>query len=394
MTRIAVAHFTNSETRGGAEEHMLTLLRGFDRELFRPHLVCPPALAQALRDDIPADVAVAPLCWKSPRQWRAGLRLARFLRSRSIEILHSHGFYSSLFASPVGRLAGVRVVAETPHIREYWRKGWLKSRFIVDRAAGWFVDFYIAVSNANARYLVAEKRLPARKVHVVPNGTDLARFAGAGERNPELKARLGFDAGDPVIVVLARLEPQKGHAVLLDAMASVRHAFPPVRLVCLGEGSLRAELESRVATLGLSDCVRFPGFHSDVLPWLELADFTVLPSLFEGLPLAVLESLAAAKAVVATDADGTPEAVIDGVTGFIVPPGDSSHLADAIRTLLADPARCRIFGRNGRKLVEARFDQRDQIRKTEEIYLQTWERLGGTAVTVTAPAGEKTACVR
>jgi glycosyltransferase involved in cell wall biosynthesis len=365
----SVLYFSNSLVRGGAEEHVLTLLRGLDRTLFRPHLVCTPEVASALRPDLPRDVEVTPLRLRRPGHLGAALRLARLLRARRVDVLHSHLFYASLFASPVGRLCRVPLIVETPHVREHWRRGRLKGHFVVDRLAGRCVDRYIAVSEANARYLVGEKGLPARKVTVIHNGCDLGRFDPARRPPPGLRERLGFGPADPVLLVLGRLEPQKGQRVLLEALPAVRERFPRCRLVCAGEGALRGELEALAQSLGLDEAVRFVGFQADVGEWLALADLTVLPSFYEGLPLAAIESLAAGRAVVATAVDGTPEVVVDGRTGLTVPPGDAAALARALCRLLTDAEERLRLGRAGREWVTEHFDQRQQVVRTQDLYL-------------------------
>ena len=383
---ISVLYFTNTDARGGAEEHMLTLLHGLDRTHFRFHLVCPPEVADMLRPDLPADVELLPLCLRKPSQFRAAIRLGQIMRERRVDILHSHLFYSSLFASPVGWLCRVPVVLETPHLSERWRRGWFKSRFVVDRFVERFVDHYIAVSEANARYLSEEKGLPSKKIVVIHNGCDLVRFAPSHRPPAGLKANLGFQEADPVLVVTARLEPQKGHRVLLQSLQTVHREFPQVRLVCLGEGCLRDKLESQVRELGLEDSVRFLGYQSNVLDWLVLADLTVLPSFWEGLPLAAIESLAAGRPVVATAVDGTPEVVIDGKTGLTVPPDDPEHLAGAICRLLREPGLRDRMGEEGRKWVMEHFSQERQIRQTQELYLTAWEQRQRGMRTVTQNA--------
>jgi glycosyltransferase involved in cell wall biosynthesis len=371
---ISVLYFTRTFARGGAEEHILTLLRGLDRAHFRLHLVCPPDVASKLRPDLPADVELLPLSLRRPRQFTAAVGLGRILRERRVDILHSHLFYSSRFASPIGWLCRVPVILETPHLREHWRTGWFKSHFVVDRFAGRFVDYYVAVSEANARYLAEEKCLPQKKIMVIHNGCDVERFDPAHQPPPGLKASLGFHEADPVLVVAARLEPQKGHRVLLRALQNVRREFPQVRLVCLGEGCLRDELGSEARGLGLADSVRFVGFQCNVADWLALAVLTVLPSFFEGLPLTAIESLAAGRPVVATSVDGTPEIVIDGKTGLTVPPGDAERLAGAICRLLRQPELRNRLGEAGRKWVMEHFTQERQIRQTQELYFRAWER--------------------
>jgi glycosyltransferase involved in cell wall biosynthesis len=385
MTRapISLLYFSNELARGGAEEHILTLMRGLDRKCFRVQLACPPELIKSLRGDVPGDVELFPLCLRKPTQWSAALGLARILREKRVEILHSHLFYGSLFASTVGWLCRVPVILETPHVRESWRKGWLKSRYFVDRFFGRCVDRYIAVSEANARYLVEEKGLPRKKIDVIHNGCNLERFDPERPASASLRQKLGFEAGDPVLLVVGRLESQKGHSVLLEALPTVRREFPRVRLVCLGEGALRGALEAQTKTLALEESVRFVGFQENVGEWLSLADVSVLPSFYEGLPLAAVESLAAARPVVATAVDGTPEVVVNGKTGLTVPPGNSKSLADALCRLLRDPDLRRRMGQQGRKWAIEQFDEREQVRKTQDLYLREWEaalRARGVAV--------------
>jgi len=376
---ISVLHFSNALVRGGAEEHILTLLRGLDRRYFRLHLVCTPAVAEKIQPDLPPDVELIPLRLRHPKDLGAARQLDRILRERRVDILHSHLFYSSLFASPLGWLCRVPVILETPHVREQWRRGWLKSRFFVDRFAGRFVDYYIAVSDANARYLIEEKGLPPQKVVVIHNGSDLERFDPAHQPPPGLKSSLGFGATDPVLLILGRLEPQKGHRVLLEALPAVRAEFPRVRLVCVGEGGLRVELENRARQLGLTDAVRFVGYQTNVTDWLALADLTVLPSFYEGLPLVAVESLAAGRPVVATEVDGTPEVVLDGRTGLTVPPGNAERLAQAIARLLRDAELCRRFAQAGRQWVRERFSRERQVWQTQEFYLYAWQNCARAA---------------
>jgi glycosyltransferase involved in cell wall biosynthesis len=376
VKRLTVAHFDNAEVRGGAEEHILTLLRGLDRSRFRPLLVCSPEMAATLAVDVPRDVPVVPTRLYRPRDLGPAFRLARLLHEVGVDILHSHMFYGSLLASPVARMCGVPVVVETPHLREHWRRG-LKSSYVVDRLAGRFVDRFIAVSRANARYLIDEKGLPAAKVIVIENGADIKRYSQRSEPAAGLRASLGFGPSDPILLALGRLEPQKGHRVLLEALPLVRREFPRIRLVCVGDGGQRPALEAQVMGLQLGDAVRFVGFRSDVEAWLALADVMVLPSLYEGLPLAAIEALAAQTPVVATAVDGTPEVVVHEKTGLTVSAGDPIALAEAIIRLLRQPEWARRLALAGQRWVEERFDAQRQVRLTENLYAEAWEARGG-----------------
>lgn len=371
---ISVLYFSNSEARAGAEEHILTLLRKLDRSRFRLALVCSPECAEKLSPDLPEDVRLAPLLFENPYNGGAALRFARLLRDLRVDILHSHLFRASLAASPVGWACGVPVIMETPHVREGWRQGLVKGHYLVDRIASRFVDHYIAVSEANARYLAEEKGLPAHKVHVIHNGSDLRKFRPERIATQGIKESLGFAETDPVLLALGRLEPQKGHHFLLEAHSRVLREFPAVRLVCAGEGAMRRALEEQSAQLHTQESVRFVGFQSNVAEWLAMASISVLPSLFEGLPLVAIESLAAQCPMVATTVDGTTEVVVHQQTGLTVPPGDSQALAEAILRLLREPALAHRLALAGRQWVLEHFSQEQQIEQTEQLYIRAWER--------------------
>ena len=373
---LAVCMFDNEIVRGGAEEHMLCLLRGLDRRRFRPLLVCPSELLVMLRPELPDDVEVLPLALHSHRQFGLMWEFSGYLRRQRVQVLHAHGFRPSLLASPVGRWAGVPVTVETPHVREYWRKGW-KANFIFDRVAGRLIDRYIAVSETNKRYLVDDKKLPPKKVTVIRNGCDVGRFESLPAVPADFKRRAGFAECDPVLLVAARLEPQKGHSVLLQSMALLKPEFPHLRLVMLGEGSLRPALEAEARQLGLENSVLMPGHSPDTREWMSVADLCVLPSFAEGLPLFAIECLAAQRPMVATAVDGTPEIIVDGKTGLTVPPGDVAALAGAIARLLRDPALAAQLAASGAEWVRQCFTLERQIVETEDLYEELWQAKTG-----------------
>jgi glycosyltransferase involved in cell wall biosynthesis len=368
MKKTSVLYLTLSSVRAGVEEHILTLMRGLNRELFDVHLAAPDRLLDALGRDVPSDVQVIP-CNPDTRGWiREAVKLARAIRQRRIDVLHSHMFRSSAFASPVGRLCRVPLVVETSHGREAWRQGYLKRSYIIDRFVSRLVDWTIAVSEANARFLRDEKRINSRRVVVIHNGCDLARFRPGHTAPSDMRSNLGIQDGDPIVLVVGRLEPQKGHATLLDALPEVIAEFPRVRVICLGEGRLRSELMARAEELEVANNVLFVGFHKNVDDWLALSEFTVLPSLYEGLPLVAVESLGAGKPMVATAVEGTPEVIVHDKTGLLVPPGDRKALAEAVCRLLASRDLRSRLATGGRAWVQEHFSQEQQVLKTQDLY--------------------------
>ena len=377
---LRVAHFTNALHRGGAEQHILGLLRHLDPTHFHQWLVCPPELAEQLASDLPAAAGVWPCRLRHPRHATAAFAFFHWLRHQNVDVVHCHLFHSSLFATPVARLARVPVVVETPHLREHWRQGW-KAHYCVDRCVSRWVSGYIAVSHANAQYLRRVKGIAPSKIRVICNGVNLSDLipSGGGSAAIALRARLGLSGNHALLLVPGRLEVQKGHAVLLRALTHIRQAFPLTHAAFAGEGSCRAELTKQAAMLGLGQAVHFLGYQSDIAAWLSAADVVVLPSWFEGMPLAAIEALAMGRPMVATAVDGTVEVVAHEQTGLLVPPGDAVALGQAICRLLGDPRLAFRLATAGQQAAKS-FDIRLQANATGALYQELWRRHVGDVV--------------
>jgi glycosyltransferase involved in cell wall biosynthesis len=230
-----------------------------------------------------------------------------------------------------------------------------------------FLTRVIAVSRGAADFLVHGKGYPAHKVVVVPNGRDLTRFAPGRDRDA-VRAELGLPGHGPVVGVVGRLEAQKGHVHLLDAWPDVVAIHPGARLVLVGDGSLRESLAERARTAGVADSVLFTGFRADVPRVLDAIDVVALPSLHEGMPLTVIEAAAAGRPVVATAVDGTPEVVVDGQTGYLVPPADAPALSRALIALLGDRDALSRMGREAARWARERFDIATHVEATARVY--------------------------
>jgi glycosyltransferase involved in cell wall biosynthesis len=172
----------------------------------------------------------------------------------------------------------------------------------------------------------------------------------------------------PLVGVVGRLEPQKGHAYLLEAWPSVLAEFPDARLLIVGDGSLRSRLQTRAHELAVADRIIFAGFRADVPRVLDALDILALPSLYEGMPLTAIEASAMARPVVATAVDGTPEVIREARTGRLVPPADPGALSRAIRGILRDPLGAERMGRAGRDFVLDRFALDRQVASTARVY--------------------------
>lgn len=374
MDRLRILFFLNSVVRGGVEEVVLSLVKGLDRERFDVHLAAPRALLHSLAPDLNGrPVNTVELYLTSWKQWSDMARFIGYLRQNEIQIVNTHLFRSTLFAAPLARLAGVPVVVETTHGPEAWRRSWWKRKCWVDRWIEKFVTLNIAVSEANRDYLVTRKRYPANKIRVVPNGRELAEYGEASDEKLQLlRRRYGLWEDDRIVIVVGRLEEQKGHAHLFAALPVVVKRLPALKVILVGDGSLRLRLEDLARKNRLGRHVIFAGFNAEVAPFYHLAEFVVLPSLYEGMPLVAIEAAAAGKTVVATDVGGTREVVVAGCTGLLVPPGSAEALSGAILQLLADPENTQRMGRAARARMQRVFPVNRQIQLTSQIYQTCW----------------------
>lgn len=361
---------------GGAERITVSFLRHL-REYGEPAPLCTVtarhdgplaeelATAGIVRFDLGARRLADPL---------ALVRLTGLVRRQGFGLVHAHGQDAAVLAQWARRLAPFRLVI-TRHVMEEpmgdWRRR-LRARAAC--AAIRRADAVITVSDAIAQRLVELSGRPREAMQVIPNGIELERFAGdAPAARQRMRESLGASPSEPLVLVPAALRDGKGHEVLLRAIPALRRRVPAARVLFAGAGELEGVL--RKAARAVGDAVQFLGLRTDIPALMHACDLVVLPSatrsdgtVEEALPTVLIEAAAAGRAVVATRLSGTPEIVVDGRTGLLVPPGDPAALADAIATLLLDDARARAYGVAAREVARQRFAVETQIARTVELW--------------------------
>lgn len=368
-SRIRVLQFLVSPVRSGAEEVALELVRGLDQRRFRSYLVCPQPLLDAFGDDWRVgDASALALHVPSPFQWESARQFIAYLRAEKIDVVHAHMVRAATSAIPLARLAGVPVAIHTCHGREAWRQKWLSKQYWIDRRIEAWSQATIAVSESTRDFLVNEKAFDSRKVVVIRNGRHLNGFMPDVQRRQNLRSEIGIGPDDPVVGVFGRLEEQKGHRYLIEALPEILASVPSTKVLFVGDGALRSELEQQVRSAGLDNCVRFLGYRRDWMNWMDLADIVALPSLYEGMPLVPIEAGAMSKPVVATAVDGTREVVVHQNTGILVPPANSSALADALISLLKNPEQQKRLGEAAKRRAREMFSLDQQIGQTADLY--------------------------
>jgi glycosyltransferase involved in cell wall biosynthesis len=304
------------------------------------------------------DIPVIDLGMASKWRWDAFWRLFTLLRGRRPTILHSWLFHANLPGRVLGRLAGVPVIIcaeQTMAMEAEWR-------YFLNRKTSRLVDRVVAAS-ANVRdFCIDHIGLPAGKVVVIHNSVEGIVSPPAARQ--AARQELGLPLDGPLTGTVSRLDPVKGVDYLLRAFAQVRDG----QLVVIGDGPERTTLHALADGLGLTGRVHWAGYRSDVPKLLPALDIFVQPSLHEGLPNAVLEAMAAGLPVVATKVGGTPEAVLDGVTGVLVPARDPVALAEAITALHHDPDQRHRLGQAGVERVEQNFSVEHMARQTQALY--------------------------
>jgi L-malate glycosyltransferase len=295
------------------------------------------------------------------------LRLAALFRRERVALVHAHHytpFFYGVTARLLWRRAPVLFTEHGRHQPDYpRRKRIMANRLLLERR-----DRVIAVGEAVRQALLHNEGIPARRVGVIHNGIDLARFTARSEDRRAVRQELGIGPVDLLLLQVARLDPIKDHATALRTVARVAAQRPDVRLLIVGEGPQLHAIQEQMVQQQLSDRVRLLGLRTDVPRLLAAADVFLLTSTSEGIPLTVLEAMAAGVPVVSTAVGGVGEIIADGVTGLLAPPGDDAALADAVGRLAAQPDFRREMSRRGRERVETLFSETRMLDSYDRLY--------------------------
>jgi len=259
--------------------------------------------------------------------------LEQTLRTHRVDVAHSHEFTMAVYGAWAARRAGIPHLF-TMHGGRYYADRW--RRRIALRVAAELSGAVVAVSESLRGHLSRDLWMRASRIVTVPNGARLSSV----ERS-SLREELRLSADDQLAVAVGNLYPVKGHRYLLEALALLRTRLPQLHVAIAGRGLLEAELRARAEALGIGDRFHLLGLRADIGNVLGGADVVVLPSLSEGVPLALLEAMLAARPIVATAVGEVPTVLDSGRAGVLVPPGDAAAIANALGTLLCDPAQAR-----------------------------------------------------
>lgn len=291
-------------------------------------------------------------------------KLVRFIRNNKIDIIHAHGARVNLWGSIASILTGVPIIA-TEHNIDLWR-GRRHIFNMFDRLSAKVNKLRVGVSPAVCDMLKAHG-IDNDKVVCINNGIDVERFNISIDVNAK-KGELGIPTDARVIGTVGRLVEQKGHRYLLEAAKIVTKELPYTRFIIVGDGPLRGELEKQALGLGIKEKVIFTGQRGDIPELMKVMDMFVLPSITEGLPLVLLEAMAAKKPIVASAVGGIPNVIETDINGLLVPAQDITSLSDKIICLLKDDRKAESLASQGLRTVTEKYNARDMITRYESVY--------------------------
>ncbi len=373
MTTAHVLHLIDGLKIGGAEILLRELSVGLIRRGFRV------SIGYSSSGPLVQELAALGLpLTRLPRLMRIDpilfCRMIGLIRRKSPQIVHTHLFKSDLHGRLAAHLAGTPVIVSTLHSTDRWAQ-----ERLLGKAYGWtarFADRMIAVTEDVRRFHSIYTGVPEEKLVTIENGVDIHRFAGLESAGRAIRKELEIDNAALVFGVVGRLTPPKDHSTFLKAAILILQNAPKARFVIVGDGPLRKDLELQAQKFGLEHALVFTGLRKDIPAVLAALDVLVFSSLWEGLPVALLEGMAAARPVVATAVGGIPEVVLPDKSAILVPPGDADALAQACLRLASDSATRHSMGQAGLERVVARYGIDAMIDRTVALYAKLLQERG------------------
>jgi len=360
-----IAYIINNLTVGGAEKLLLSTVKRLNKEKY-DITVCPMLKDNALLNDFQrTGVKVRCLNMSNKRDIRGLLKLHQFFRSYKIDIVHTHLLEADIFGRFAAIWAKVPIIITTTHSVDGWklnsRRYKTKCRLFLNGIADKHSDAIITVSDYVKNFLIEHEGTDPKKIHVIKNGIEIHK----NNKN----SKPSFDKQETIVLgSVGRLFEEKGFEYLLRAFQKAQNQYLNLKLLIAGDGPLRVELEKLADDLKITSGIEFMGVVDDIPTFLSKLDIFILSSIQEGIPLGLLEAMAAGKPVIATKVGGIPEVVDDGSDGILVPAANISELNDAILSLIQDERKRREMGRNARRKVIDAFNLDTAVKQLEDLY--------------------------
>ena len=366
MKKIRVMHVIEDLGVGGLERVVVTICRNIDRSRFEPSVLVLRGSGVLEAELAPLKIEVIDIGGAPGKgDYFAFRKVAREARQRRIDVFHTHNSLPLFDAFAAARLTGVRGHVHTDHARNFPDK----LRYMVaEHVVSYFLDQIVAVSDDTKKNLVHYEKISPSRITVIPNGIDGERFTQPVDV-AAVRAALGVSTG-PVIGLAARLTEQKGVIYLLQAVVQLREQYPGLQVLIAGSGDQEDYLKRAAAELGVANAVQFLGMRLDMPELVRAFDVYVIPSIWEGLPMALLEAFAAGTPVVASDVGGVGKVIRHRENGSLVPARDPAALAAELAHVLAHAELRKQYRATARRTFEDSYSAEAMTRRYEAIYLE------------------------
>ncbi|MBN2013006.1 glycosyltransferase family 4 protein [candidate division KSB1 bacterium] len=373
MPKHKIAHIQVLPIMSGVQKAMVDILTRLDPDIYEIHVICHAegALTETLKKYNIRCIVINELRREIHPIFDllAVLKLYRLFKKEQYNLVHTHSSKPGIVGRLAAKLAGVRCIVHTVQGFAFHEQSSKLTRFIVgclEKCAGFLSDRVIFVNDKDRHVAEQMKLMPKEKMVTIYNGIDVNHTRS--ELNIGLEKLIGIKKNGALVGMVSRLWKQKAPHDFIRAIPYVTSELPAAKFLMIGDGPLKDELIELSETLGVSDAVQFLGWREDVFELINQLDVMVLTSLWEGLPLTILEGMALAKPVVATDIKGNNELVIHGETGFLAPPGDYQKIGEYSLKLLDDKELARRMGEAGRQRVSDKFSIEKTIKSINTVY--------------------------
>ena len=369
---------------GGAQEHVMYLCDLLDRKRFQVKLISGPqtgregeSITEVKKRDI--DLIILPELVREinpTKDLLALVKLAKYIRKENFDIVHTNTSKAGILGRLAAKLAGTPVIIHTVHGWAYHNQMGKRRRGLYVTLEKWaekFTHKFITVSDLNIKKGLADGIGSESKYVTIHSGIDLNRFDPSNLDSKNKKRQWNIDPSNKVVGSVTRLSEQKAPADFVRMANEILKNYPKVSFLLVGDGPLKEEIQNLIDRLKISKKVILTGVRHDIPELLAVMDVFVLSSLWEGLPRVFPQAMAMGLPIVATNVDGAPEAVKDGINGFLVPPKDFTTLAQRTLQLIENPGLARKMGEAGRKMAHPDFCIKEMVRKTEHLYMKLIE---------------------
>jgi glycosyltransferase involved in cell wall biosynthesis len=355
---------------GGGKRVFMQIMKGLSKHTFNVLSCC--SLSSQQEEELHAEgVRIIKTHLSEYNPIVSILRLSNIMRNEDIHIVHSQGGRADFYSRVAAFIARVPIVVSSTAVLVDRYDVSLPRRMLYvfcDRITEQFVNKFVVVSENLRESLIRDHGIAPERITKIYNGIELDRYRPSLECQGSFRTECLVGKDDFLVGSVGRLVYEKGYEFLLKATPLILASCPRAKIVIVGDGPLKSKLRNLTRELGIVESCLFVGFREDIANILSSLDVFVLPSIMEGLPIVILEAMAMAKPIVASDIDGIREQVENGRTGILIPPREPQALAEGINQLLKDRFQAQGFGMEARKQVEEMFDIRRQVALHEEVY--------------------------